>query len=82
MTRRAWILLAAAFLLCLASYAPAAFGGCALVEGTYCGFECDTVGGGLSCFTPSSRCCWESDNACGDSWSCSDFCGGACAGGF
>ena len=81
MTRRACLLLVVAILLVVVSYAPA-YGGCALDEGTYCGFECDEVGGGLSCFSPSSRCCWESDNACGDSQSCSNFCGGSCRGGF
>lgn len=81
MTRRAWLLLVVAVLLVVVSYAPV-YGGCALVEGTYCGFQCDVVGGGLSCFTPADRCCWESDNSCGDSWSCSGFCGGRCGAGF
>ena len=50
-------------------------GVCYFTEDTWCGFQCDWVGGGLYCFEPSNldRCCWESGtgNACGEEAHCS-----------
>ena len=59
---------------------------CALRQdtGVLCDTVCTNMGGGLTCFDEDEdRCCYESENACGDTTACSECQGPSCMpGGF
>lgn len=59
---------------------------CALRQdtGVLCDTACSDFNGDLTCFDLSpGRCCYESENACGDTVSCSECQGASCTpGGF
>ena len=67
--------LALLFVIPLADAKPPP-GECLAQNDVYCDTECSSTSWGLACFDESTRCCFESANACGDMHAadCGPFC--------